>query len=138
MQRITLVFAVLAAVLAGCVSFTTNQSFLFTDEDGNLIRVDYGSSKRAHTSNFTAPNGKVFASSTSTGVRVTLPDGERFVAWNCLNPLTQGAMYRSDDEEWMYLANGATCTVFQKAVNPEGKDDYLIIFEGIVCKDTDK
>jgi len=130
----TLVFAVLAAVLAGCVSFTPQQTSLFTDEEGNLVSVEYGSSKKDHESKFTAPNGKVLTMKSKLGVRVTLPDGDDFVGWVCMNPLRTGTMYRSNNEKWMYHANGISCTVFKKAVNPQGKEDYLIVFEGIICE----
>ncbi len=129
-----LFFAVLAAVFAGCESFTPQQTSMFTDEDGNIISVDYGRSKKDHESKFTAPNGKVLTMKSKLGVRVTLPDGDDFTGWECMNTLQSGTMYRSDDEEWMYHANGITCTVFHKAVNPQGKEDYLIVFDGIICE----
>lgn len=130
----TLVFAILAAVLAGCVSFLPQQTSLFTDEDGNLVSVEYGNSRKDHESKFTAPNGKVLTMKSRLGVRVTLPDGDDFFAWECMNPLRSGTMYRSNNEKWMYHANGISCTVFMKSVNPQGKEDYLVVFEGIICE----
>lgn len=130
----TLAFAVLAAALAGCVSFTPQQTSLFTDENGNLVSVDYGRSEKDHVSKFTAPNGKELTMKSRLGVRVTLPDGEGFLGWECMNPLRSGTMYRSDNEKWMYHANGISCTVFRKAVNPQGMEDYLLVFEGIICE----
>lgn len=133
MQRILLFFAVSVA-LAGCVSFTPQQSSLFTDEVGNITSVDYGRSKTDHESKFTAPNGKVLTMKSKLGVRVTLPDGTGFTAWECMNPLRTGTMYRSGNEKWMYHANGVSCRVFKKVLNPEGKEDYLVVFEGIICE----
>ncbi len=123
-----LVFAVLAIAFAGCVSFTPQQTSLFTDEDGNLVSVEYGRSKSDHESKFTSPNGKVLTMKSKLGVRVTLPDGDDFMGWECMNPLRSGTMYRSNNEKWMYHANGISCTVFKKALNPQGKEDYLVVF----------
>ncbi len=133
-MRKIILLAAFAASFAGCVPFTAQQTSLFTDENGNIVSVDYGRSKNDHESKFTAPNGKVLTMKSKLGVRVTLPDGDEFVGWECMNPLQTGTMYRSDDEEWMYHANGITCTVFKKAVNPNGKEDYLLVFEGIICE----
>ena len=123
-----------ALVLAGCASFTPMQTSLFTDEDGNVISVDYGRAEKDHESKFTAPNGKVMTMKSKLAVKVTLPDGTDFVAWECMNTLPSGTMYKSDNEKWMYHANGITCQVFTASVNPEGKNDYLLIFEGIICE----
>ena len=72
---------------------------------------------------------------TKLAVRVTLPDGDDFLAWECMNTLSVGTMYRSDNERWMYHANGISCRVFHKAANPAtGEEDYLVIFEGVICE----
>lgn len=126
--------AALFALFAGCTSFSPQQSSMFTDSDGNIVAVEYGRSKSDHKSNFTAPNGKVVEMKSKLGVRVTLPDGERFLAWECMNVLPSGTMYRSDNEKWMYHANGISCRVFEKAQNANGEDDYLEVFEGIICE----
>ena len=64
-----------------------------------------------------------------------VPNGDDFLAWECMNTLPVGTMYRTDDEKWMYHANGISCRVFKKAVNPStGQDDYLEIFEGVICE----
>ncbi len=123
-----------AAALAGCVSFTPQQTSLFTDENGNLVSVDYGQTKKDRESKFIAPNGQELTMKSKLAVRVTLPDGENFYGWECMNPLRSGTMYRSSNEEWMYHANGISCRVFHKDVNPDGKEDYLVVFEGIICE----
>lgn len=123
-----------AFALAGCSSFTPMQTSLFTDEDGNIISVEYGRSKNDHETKFTALNGTVMTMKSKLAVRVTLPDGDDFVAWECMNTLQTGTMYRSDNERWMYHANGISCRVFESAINPEGKSDYLLVFEGIICE----
>jgi len=126
--------ALAALVMVGCASFTPMQSSLFTDEDGNVISVDYGRSEKDHESKFTAPNGKVMTMKSKLAVKVTLPDGTDFVAWECMNTLPSGTMYRTDNEKWMFHANGITCQVFAATVNPEGQNDYLLVFEGIICQ----
>ena len=126
--------AALFALFAGCTSFSPQQLSMFTDSDGNIVAVEYGRSKSDHKSNFTAPNGKVVEMKSKLGVRVTLPDGESFLAWECMNVLPSGTMYRSDNEKWMYHANGISCRVFEKAQNANGEDDYLEVFEGIICE----
>ena len=127
--------AAMLVMFAGCVSFKPQQACMFTDSEGDIVAVEYGRTKREHKSNFVAPSGKVMESKSSRAVRVTLPDGESFLAWECMNSLPSGTMYRSGDENWMYHANGISCRVFHKAVNPgTGQDDYLVVFEGIVCQ----
>ena len=125
-------FALLA--LAGCTSFKPLQSSLFTDENGNIVSVDYGRDAKDHESKFVAPNGKVMTMKTKLKVRVTLTDGTEFLAWECMNPLPTGTMYRSNNEKWMYHANGISCRVFKEDVNPQGEKDYLVVFEGIICE----
>ena len=129
-------FFLSALALAGCTSFSPQQTLLFTDENGNVISVDYGRSKKDHESKYTAPNGQVLTMKSPLAVRVTLPDGTDFVAWKCMNPpqLLSGTTYRSDNEKWIYHAYGTACQVFREALNPEGQKDYLIVFEGIVCE----
>ena len=135
MKRLPSLLAALAAlVLAGCTSFEPLQTSLFTDEDGNILSVDYGRSKEDHESKFVAPNGKVMTMKSKLVVRVTLPDGDDFVAWECMNPLLSGTMYRTDNERWMYHANGITCRVFMEAINPRGEKDYIIAYEGVICE----
>ena len=133
-----LAFSLVAAMLVllvGCTSFKPQQACMFTDHEGNIVSVEYGQSKKEHVSKFTAPNGKVLDMKTKLGVRVTLPDGDEFLAWECMNTLSVGTMYRTDNEKWMYHANGISCRVFKKAVNPStGQDDYLEIFEGVICE----
>ena len=124
----------MAAAIAGCASFTPMQTSLFTDEEGNLITVEYGNTKNPRESKFTAPNGKVMTMKSRLAVDVTLPDGTDFFAWECMNTLPSGTMYRSGNEKWMFHANGITCEVFEKTVNPQGQDDYLLVFEGIICE----
>ena len=101
-----------AFALAGCSSFTPMQTSLFTDEDGNIISVEYGRAKNDHETKFTAPNGSVMTMKSKFALFLTHPDGDDFDAWQCINTLQTGTMYRSDNERWMYHANGISCRVF--------------------------
>ncbi len=134
MYRAVIAALVAALAVAGCTSFRPLQSSLFTDEQGNVVAVDYGRDAKERESKFTAPNGKVMTMKSRLKVRVTLPDGTDFIAWECMNPLRSGTMYRTSDEKWMYHANGISCTVFRESVNPRGERDYLVVFEGIICQ----
>ena len=137
MKRTKLTLLILSSlVLAGCMSFDHQQTLLFTDENGNTISVEYGRARKDHESKYTAPNGKVMTMKSPLAVRVTLHDGKDFVAWRCMNPpqLMQGTVYRSDNEKWMFHADGIRCMVFKEVLNPSGQKDYLIVFEGIVCE----
>ena len=127
--------AAMLVLLVGCTSFRPQQACMFTDANGNIVTVEYGNSKKDHVSKFTAPNGKVLDMKTKLGVRVTLPAGDDFLAWECMNTLSVGTMYRTDNQKWLYHANGISCRVFKKALNPStGQDDYLEIFEGVICE----
>ena len=124
-------FAAIFALLAGCTSFTPLQSSLFTDEDGNIVAVDYGRDMKEHESTFVAPNGKEMTMRSHLKVKVTLPDGDSFLAWECMNPLQTGTMYRTNNGEWMFYANGITCAVFLRT---EDKSDYLEVYNGVICQ----
>ena len=124
-------FAAAFALLAGCTSFTPLQSSLFTDEDGYIVAVDYGRDMKEHESTFTAPNGKEMTMRSHLKVKVTLPDGDSFLAWECMNPLQTGTMYRTGNGKWMFYANGITCAVFLRT---EDKSDYLEVYRGVICQ----
>lgn len=128
----------LVLLLAGCSTFTPQQSFMFTDEDGQIIVSDYGNLKEKRASKFFAPNGKEMTMLSDKVVRVTLPDGESFTAYECLNPLPIGTMYKSSNEKWMYHAAGISCQVYRKAVNPRGEPDHELVYEGIICQGPQK
>ena len=127
------IFALLFSLVlfAGCTTFTPLQSSMFTDEDGNIVVVDYGRDQKEHESKFYAPNGREMTMRSKLKVRVTLPDGYTFIAWECMNPLATGTMYRSNNEKWMFHANGISCRAFRQT---DDKRDYLVIFEGIICE----
>ena len=127
--------ACLAAV-SGCQSYEVVQRNVFSDEDGNLVTVDYGRSERDHVNTVVAPlTGKEMEFKSKLVVRVELPDGDTFTAWQCMNFLRRGTMYRTDNEKWMLLANGFSCVVYLREDGDSG--DYREVYRGVLCDTPD-
>lgn len=126
---------VAAGALSGCHSYDIVQSNIFSDEDGQLIQVDYGRSETDHINKFRSPtNGQELDFKSKLLVKVHLPGGERFLAWQCMNYLQSGTMYRSDNEKWMFHANGFSCAVYRR--DDADNSRYREIFRGIMCDAT--
>ena len=126
--------AVLA--LAGCQSYEIVQRNVFSDEDGNIVSVDYGRSDKEHVNTFVAPfTGKEMEFRSRLVVKAELPDGTTFTAWQCMNFMRRGTMYKTDNGRWMYLANGFTCILFER---DEERDDYRVVFRGVLCQTPEK
>ena len=64
-------------------------------------------------------------------VKVSLPDGNSFIAWQCMNFLRGGTMYKSDNELWMFHAIGLSCAIFRQTEDDSTK--YLEVYRGILC-----
>ena len=119
--------------LAGCRSYDIVQSNIFSDDDGNIVSVSYGRSESPHTNTFRNPNnGKTLEFKTKLVVEVVLPDGDSFTAWQCMNFMQSGTMYRTDNEDWMILVNGFTCRIYKN--DDDGKGDYREVYRGILCE----
>ena len=128
--------ALAAALLQGCQSYTIVQRNVFVDDDGNVVSVEYGRSESDHVNTFKSPvNGEEMEFRSKLMVRAELPDGEGFKAWQCMNFLPYGTMYRTDSDEWMLLANGFTCVVYRQTEEDETR--YLEVYRGVLC-DIDK
>ena len=126
-----------ALLLTGCQSYTIVQTNVFADDDGNVITVDYGRSETEHVNTFRAPtNGKTMEFKSKLMVKVTLPDGDRFKAWQCMNFLTSGTMYKADNEEWMFLANGFSSIVYHQ--DERDRTRYREVFRGVLCDVADR
>ena len=126
-----------ALLLQGCQSYTIVQTNVFADDDGNVITVDYGRSESDHVNTFVAPtNGKEMEFKSKLMVRVTLPDGDRFKAWRCMNFANAGTMYKTDSDEWKLLANGFSSVVYHQ----DEKDERLYheVFRGVLCDIADR
>ena len=122
--------------LAGCQSYAIVQRNVFSDDGGNIVSVEYGRSERDHVNTFKSPvNGKEMEFKSKLVVLAELPDGESFKAWQCMNFLPSGTMYRSDNSRWMLHANGFGCTIYRQTEEDETK--YLEVYRGVLC-DIDK
>ena len=118
--------------LAGCQSYTIVQKNVFSDEDGNLVTVEYGRSESDHVNTFISPvTGKEMEFKSKLMVRVRLPDDSSFKAWQSMNFMKYGTMYKTDDEEWMLLANGFSCIVYRQMEDNETR--YGEVYRGVLC-----
>ena len=138
MKHLTLRFSLLALVSAalsltqGCRSYDLVQRNIFADDDGNVVIVDYGRSEKPHVNTFISPvTGKEMEFKSKLVVEVELPDGDDFTAWQCMNFLPYGTMYRSDNKKWMMLANGFSCTVYIRT--EEDETQYREVYRGVLC-----
>jgi|GEM_PF-1046179 len=121
-----------ASLVAGCLSYTIVQRNVFADDDGNVTIVDYGRSEKNHVNTFVSPTtGKEMEFESKLMLRVTLPDGDTIKAWQCMNFLSQGTMYRTDNDEWMVLVAGFSCTVYKQTEEDDTR--YLEVFRGVLC-----
>ena len=122
--------------LAGCQSYEIVQRNVFSDEDGNLVAVDYGRSEKDHVNTFIVPTtGKEMEFKSKLVVRAELPDGETFTAWQCMNFMRRGTMYKTDNERWMLLANGFSCVVYRQTEDDPGL--YREVYRGVLCETPD-
>ena len=118
--------------LAGCQSYVIVQRNVFADDDGNIVSVEYGRSESDHVNTFKSPvTGKEMEFKSKLVVLATLPDGDTFKAWQCMNFMPRGTMYRTDDDEWMLLANGFSCTVYHQV--KEDTTQYAEVYRGVLC-----
>jgi len=125
-------FAFLLLAAAGCSSYEIKQTSHFANDDGKIVRVDYGRAEKDHVNTFVSPaNGKTLEHKTKLVVEVTMPDGEDFTAWQCMNFNSNGTMYRTDDEEWVFLASGFTCRIAQR--DTRYRSGYRDVFAGVLC-----
>ena len=136
MSVVRAIAAAAALALAGCQSYEIVQRNVFSDEDGNLVAVDYGRSEKAHVNTFVAPmTGKEMEFKSKLVVRAELPDGETFTAWQCMNFMRRGTMYKTDNGRWMLLADGFSCVVFRQA--EDDPDNYREVYRGVLCDTPD-
>lgn len=115
-------------LLAGCATWTFApiRSARFVSEEGVYLNVDYG--REEHESTFVAPNGLELPFRTKLKVRVTAPDGRRFVAWQVMSP--RGVLYKTDDKHWEYFEEGTGCILAELS---DAGDGYELRFQGVLC-----
>lgn len=133
---ICLLLVMLCTMVAGCATWTFSpiRRARFVSENGVYLHVDYG--REEHESTFVAPNGVTLPFKTKLKVRVTTPDGRRFVAWQVMSP--RGVLYKTDDEYWEYFEEGTGCVLAERARDGNG---YELRFQGVLCanlKEPDK
>ena len=123
-----LIFLAAAAFLAGCASFEPLRSTRFVDDNNNYLHVDYGRDTKDHESIAVLDNGVRWPFKSKNMVRVELPDGTRFIAYQNLAPA--GNLYKTEDEEWEFFESGVGCIVarFEKA-----RSGYVTRFRGTLC-----
>ena len=131
MRACTIALLAAAAIAAGCHSYSIVQSNVFVDEDGNVVTVEYGRSDRDHVNTFISPTtGKEMEFKSKLVVCAELPDGDSFTAWQCMNFLARGTMYKTDNEKWMLLADGFSCVIYHRT---DDKTRYLEVYRGVLC-----
>jgi len=123
-----IVAAAAAALAAGCNTFTATQTSSFADENGNILTVTYGQLEDNHETVFVSPvDGRRIDMKSRLAVRLELPGGKRVKAYQCMNMLATGTMYKTDDDKWLFHANGTTCSLY--LVDEKGTD-WVLVFDG--------
>ena len=89
------------AFLAGCASIEPLRSTRFVDDENNYLHVDYGRDTKDHESVAILDNGVRWPFKTKNMVRVELPDGTSFIAYQNLAPA--GNLYKTENEEWEFF-----------------------------------
>lgn len=128
MKNLYIAFLASVTFLSGCATWTFSpiRSARFVSENGEYLYVDYG--REEHESTFTAPNGLTLPFKTKLKVRVTAPDGRRFVAWQVMSP--RGVLYKTDDGQWEYYEEGTGSILAERADDGDG---YELRFQGVLC-----
>ena len=118
------------AALAGCATwrFTPLRESQFVDEEHRFVLVEYGKGAMRETT-FTTPTGVRLPFKSALQVRVTTPDGTRFVAYQ--NMSAMGNLYLTDDGRWEYFEQGMGCILAERAADGDG---YEVRFQGVLCR----
>jgi len=101
----------------------------FVDEDNRFVTVDYGLEE--HVSTFMTPSGTELPFKSKLKVRVELPDGTRFVAYQ--NMSGGGLLYKTDDGAWEYFEEGLGCLVAERVSARGEPPAYEPRFRGLFC-----
>ena len=122
------VAALLVVAGAGCTSFDVLGTRRYVDENNNYVTVEEGRDEEYHEFMTTLPNGKVVPDKTKFKIRLTLPDGRRYIMYQRLSPF--GNLFKTDDEEWEYLVQGMECIICRR---PNPGEKYLLSYRGTLC-----
>ena len=128
MKSIHILAVAATALLAGCATWTfePTRSSKFVNEQNEYILVDYGIEE--HESTFIGPGGVEMPFKSKLKVRVEMPDGTRFVAYQNMSP--EGRLYVSDNERWRFLERGVAAYVAERA--PDG-NGTILRYQGTLC-----
>ena len=128
MKSIRVLVTASLALLAGCATWTfePTRSSKFVNERNEYIVVDYGVEE--HESTFIGPGGVRMPFKSKLKVRVTMPDGTRFVAYQ--NMSTEGRLYVTDNERWRFLERGVAAYVAELAPD---KSRHVLRYQGTLC-----
>ena len=118
----------LLATAAGCASFEPLRENQFVDEDRRFLLVEYGKGEVRETE-FVTPTGVRLPFKSALKVRVTLPDGEQFIAYQ--NMSVVGNLYFTEDRHWEYFEEGTGCILAEQVPDKSG---YLMRFQGVLCR----
>jgi hypothetical protein len=125
--------AIVAALMlaAGCNSYRIVQTNVFSDEDGRIVSVDYARAEKDHVNTFVSPvTNREMEFRSKLLVKVVLPDGDGFTAWQCMNFARNGTMYKTDNGKYMFLAGGFSCIVYSRT----GEGDWAETYRGVLCE----
>jgi len=122
------VFLCLILAAGGCTSFKPLRESQFVDENRRYILVEYGKGEVRETE-FTTPAGVRLPFKSSLQVRVTLPDGDQFIAYQNMSPV--GNLYFTSDRKWEYFEEGTGCILAEQDADGKG---YLMRFQGVLCR----
>lgn len=123
-------------LLSGCVSFEKTFSNSFIDDDGNVVSIVSGRLSEDHVFQVVSPgNGKLVDYKSKEAVKITLPDGQEFTAYQTLNTIPIGNMYKTEDGGIIYVTNGLMCRIYAML---EDGSDHLLVFEGNLTKEMEE
>ena len=120
--------SLLLATAAGCASFEPLRENQFVDEDRRYLLVEYGKGEVRETE-FVTPTGVRLPFKSALKVRVTMPDGEQFIAYQ--NMSVVGNLYFTEDRHWEYFEEGTGCILAEQVPDKSG---YLMRFQGVLCR----
>ena len=118
----------LLATAAGCASFEPLRENQFVDENRRFLLVEYGKGEVRETE-FVTPTGVRLPFKSALKVRVTMPDGEQFIAYQ--NMSVVGNLYFTEDRHWEYFEEGTGCSLAEQVPDKSG---YLMRFQGVLCR----
>ena len=128
MQIFRTLAAAACALLAGCATFDAVRTQRFVDDENNYVQVEYASEKEPRVSTFTLSNGVKLPFRSKLKVRVELPDGRRFVAYQRMSEA--GNLYMTEDDEYKYFEMATGCLVARRAKDRRG---YVPLYQGVLC-----